>query len=256
MTMKSRFGLAFVGLILALPAVGYSAEYNFFEQSGKAGCLSVITESGQSDCKTLQKAKDDACNVSVENDIDKHERSIRTYREAKERLDRGQVAVADKDKLAETVRLLKEQLDRAKEAAKQGMAMAQNCVDARERVQKWFEGTAIPLTERTRDDALRTRKNLLDKLADTQKKQADAKSNREANPRNSSAQSDYDRATEEMRNAEKALAQFNEKYGQEVERHASRLIEHYKAEKASHEKPLAESKNRVENCKKIVDMSY
>jgi hypothetical protein len=256
MKMKSRFGLASVTLILAVPAAGYASEYNFFKQSGETGCLSIITESGQRECKSLQDAKNEACKVSVESDVDKHERAIKTYKESKEGLVRGQVAVAGKDKLTETVRLLKEQLDRAKKAAEEGLAIAERCVTARERVQNWFKDTGIPLTERTRDEALRIRKDLLDKLADTQKKQADAKSNRDAKPSDSSAQSGYDRATEDMRNAEKALAQFNEKYGQDVERHASRLIEQYKAEKDSHDKPLAETRNRVENCKKIVAMSY
>ena len=124
---------------------------------------------------------------------------------------------------------------------------------ARASVQKWFMETGIPLTERTRDDALRLRKDLLDKLADAQ---ADAKSKRDAKPGDSSAQSEYDRATEEMRNAEKALEQFNNKYGKDIERYASRLIDHYKSEKESHERPLTESRNRVESCKKVDNMSY
>jgi hypothetical protein len=145
---------------------------------------------------------------------------------------------------------------RAKEAADKGISIAQNCVTARENVQKWFRETGIPLTERTRDDALRIRKDLLDKLADTQKKQADAKSKRDAQPRDSSAQSDYDRATDEMRGAEKALAQFNEKYGKDIEHWASVLIDQYKSEAESHKKPLADAEARRENCKKVAGMSY
>jgi hypothetical protein len=154
------------------------------------------------------------------------------------------------------VRTLKEQLDRAKAAAREGTSLAQGCVTARENVQKWFMETGIRLTEQTRDDALRLRKDLLDKLSDAQRKQADAKSRRDAKPGDSSAQSEYDRATEEMRNAEKALEQFNNKYGKDIERNASRLIDQYKAEKQSHEKPLSEARNRVDNCKKVDNMSY
>jgi len=112
------------------------------------------------------------------------------------------------------------------------------------------------LTERTRDDALRQRKDLLDKLADAQKKQADAKSKRDAKPSDSNAQSDYDRATEDMRNVEKSLEQFNNKYGKDIERYASKLVAQYQEERASHERPLGEAKNRVDNCKKLDNMSY
>lgn len=116
--------------------------------------------------------------------------------------------------------------------------------------------TGIPLTERTRDDALRIRKDLLDKLADAQRKQADARSKRDARPGDSNAQSEHDRATEEMRNAEKALEQFNNKYGKDIERYAAKLIDQYRSEKESHERPLTEARNRVENCKKLDNMSY
>jgi hypothetical protein len=129
-------------------------------------------------------------------------------------------------------------------------------VSARENVQKWFMETGIPLTERTRDDALRIRKDLLDKLADAQRKQADAKLKRDAKPGDSSAQSEYDRATEEMRNAEKALEQFNNKYGKDIERYASKLIGHYRSEKESHERPLTQARNRAENCRRVDNMSY
>jgi hypothetical protein len=250
-----------IGAVIALGALGVAlparaAELNFYEQADKRGCESIITERGQSDCAAVQKRKDEACNVAIECEVDKQERAIAKYKEAKERLDGGQVNEADKDKLASTVRDLKDELDQRKEAARKGASLAEACVRAREEVQKWFMETAISLTERTCDDSLRLRRDLLDKLADTQKKQADAKAQRDANSGDSSAQSDYDRTTSDMRDAEKALEQFNSKYGKDIERYASKLIDHYKAENASHEKPLQESKNRTENCKKIDNMSY
>jgi hypothetical protein len=162
----------------------------------------------------------------------------------------------DKDKLKDTIRALKDELDVRKNDARKGTSIAQGCVTARENVQKWFMETGIPVTERTRDDALRIRKDLLDKLADAQRKQADAKSRRDAKPGDSSAQSEYDRATDEMRNAEKALEQFNNKYGKDIERYASKLIDQYRSEKESHERPLTEARHRVENCKKVDGMSY
>lgn len=258
--MKVKFGSMLVFAIavlgLGLTVAVYAAEYNFHEQAGLKGCDSVITERGQVECKGVQKAKDNACSVPVECDVDKQERLIVKYKEAKERLDRGQVADADRDKLNETVRLLKEQLDAAKNAARNGTSKAEGCVSAREHVQKWFIEVGIPLTERTRDEALRIRRDLLDKLTDAQTKLREARSKRDAKPGDSSAQSEYERATEEMRNVEKALEQFNNKYSKSIEHSASRLIDHYKAEKDSHDKPLSEAKNRVENCKKVDNMSF
>lgn len=254
--MKTKTGLVFGALTLGLAVAAYATEYNFYEQADRKGCASIITERGQSDCAAIQKRKDELCSVPVECDVDKQERMIAKYKETKERLDRGQVADADKDKLKESVRLLKEALDTAKNGARKGTSDVQACVTARENVQKWFMESGIPLTERTRDDALRTRKDLLDKLAAAQKAQAEAKAQRDAQPRDSNRQRDYDRATEEMRNVEKALEQFNTKYGKDVERYASKLIDHYKSERESHERPLSEAKNRVDNCKKVDNMSY
>ncbi len=253
---KIKVGMVLVTISLGLAAVVYASEYNFYEQADKKGCASIITERGQDECARVQRAKDDACSMPVQCDVSQQERLIANYKEAKERLDRGQVADADRDNLKDKVRLLKEALDANKDAARSGTSKAQGCVTARENVQKWFMETGIRLTEQTRDDALRLRKDLLDKLADAQRKQADAKARRDAKPGDSSAQSDYDRATEEMRNAEKALEQFNNKYGKDIERYASRLIDHYKAEKESHERPLTEARNRVDNCKKVDNMSY
>lgn len=259
-TRQSRLGrdvaLGVAVAILALGIVAQASEYNFYEQADKKGCASVITERGQNDCADVQKRKDDLCRIPVDCDPDRQEKTIEKYKEAKERLESGKVNDSDRDKLKDSVRDLKDDLDRRRDAARRGTSDAESCVRAREDVQKWFMESGIPLTERTRDDALRTRRDLLERLSDAQRKQADAKSKRDANPNDSSAQSDYDRATDEMRNAEKALEQFNAKYGKDIERYASRLIDQYKAEKESHERPLSEARNRVDNCKKVDNLSY
>ncbi|HLL25379.1 MAG TPA: hypothetical protein VK427_24755 [Kofleriaceae bacterium] len=243
-------------VMVCLGIAAQAAEYNFYEQADKKGCASIITDRGQTDCAAVQRRKDELCGVPVECDPDRQEKTIAKYKEAKERLDSGKVNDSDRDKLKDTVRDLKDELDRRKDAARRGTSDAHACVRAREDVQKWFLESAIPLTERTRDEALRLRKDLLDRLADAQRKQVAAKSKRDSNPGDSGAQSEYDRASEEMRNAEKALEQFNNKYGKDIERYASRLIDHYKSEKESHERPLSEARNRVENCKKVDNMSY
>jgi uncharacterized FlaG/YvyC family protein len=249
-------GAAVVAATVALGVAALASEYNFYQQADKKGCDSIITERGQGECAAAQKRKNEACSVPVECDPDKQEKTIAKYKEAKERLDSGAVNEADRDKLKETIRDLKDELDRRKEAAHRGVSDAQECVLAREAVQKWFIESGIPLTKQTRDEALLIRQGLLDKLAETQKKQAEARAKRDANPGDSSAQSDYDRATDEMRNAEKDLEAFNNKYGKDIEYYASKLIDQYTAEKEAHEKPLGEARNRVDNCKKVDNMSY
>ncbi len=151
---------------------------------------------------------------------------------------------------------MKDKLDDGKDKARKGGSIAQACVDARLNVQKWFTESGIPLTERTRDEAVRLRKGLLERLEDTREKQAAAKAKRDSKPGDSSANAEYERASDEMRAAEKALEQFNVRYGKDIERLADKLISHYKDEKDSHERPLTEARNRVESCKKIDNVSY
>lgn len=50
----------------------------------------------------------------------------------------------------------------------------------------------------------------------------------------SSARSDYERATAETLDAEQPLEQFNNKYGKDIERYAAKLIEHYENGKSEH----------------------
>ena len=257
--LKIKYWPGFVTLaafLLGLAVSVNASEYNFYQQADLKGCASIITERGQDECARVQRAKDDACRAAVECDAGKQERLIAKYRETKDRLDRGQVADADKDKIKDAVNALRAELDKGKNGARTGISVAQGCVTARENVQKWFMETGISLTEHTRDDALRLRKDLLAKLAETQKNQADAKAKRDAKPGDSNTQRDYERATDEMRGAEKTLEQFNTRYGKDIERYASRLIDQYKAERESHERPLSEARNRVENCKKVDSMSY
>ena len=100
---------------------------------------------------------------------------------------------------------LKDDLDQRKEQARRNTSLADTCVQRREDVQRWFEQKAIPITEHARDEALRERKDLLDKLADAQQKVRDAKDKRDARPGDSGAQDEYARAVDDLRAVEKAL---------------------------------------------------
>jgi hypothetical protein len=75
-------------------------EYNFYEQADEKGCSSIITERGQDECARVQRAKDDACNVPVDCDVDKQEWAIAKDKDAKDRFDRGQRAETRNDAMA------------------------------------------------------------------------------------------------------------------------------------------------------------
>ena len=245
------------GFLCALAmGVGVVLADNFEVYSGRKGCESIVKERERRECEDLSRRKNEICNVSASCDYDRHKRDIEEYNEAKKQLSDGRVADADKGKLEQKIRELKDKLDSRRAAAPDVMKIAQDCIDARARVQDWFKNTAIPVTERARDDAMRLRKDLVDKLKEADDRRAKAKDKRDANPNDSSAKDEYERAAQAYRDAEKALEQFNDKYGREVERHAGRLIDQYKEERDRHDEPTKQAQNRLQRCKDLRDLSY
>ena len=236
--------------------VGVVVADNFEVYSGRKGCESIVKDSERRDCQDLSRRKNEACNQTASCDFDRQKRDIDDYNEAKRKLSSGQIADADKSRLEQTIRELKDKLDARKAAAPDVMKIAQGCIDARAKVQDWFKSTAIPVTERARDDAMKLRKELLEKLKEADDRRAKAKEKRDANPNDSSAKDDYERAASAYRDAEKALEAFNEKYGRDVERHAGRLIDQYKEERDRHDQPTKEAENRRQRCKDLSDLSY
>jgi hypothetical protein len=236
--------------------VGVVLADNFEVYSGRKGCESIIKDSERRDCQDLSRRKNDSCNVSASCDVDRHKRDIEDYNEAKRKLATGQIADADKSRLEQTIRELKDKLDARKNAAPDVMKIAQGCIDMRARVQDWFKDVAISVTERARDDAMKLRKELVDKLKESDDRRQNAKNKRDANPNDSGAKDDYERAAAAYRDAEKALEAFNDRYGRDVERHAGRLIDQYKEERDRHDEPTKQAENRLQRCKDLTGMSY
>ena len=236
--------------------IGVGVADNFEVFSGRKGCESIVKDRERSECQDISRRKNEACNQTASCDFDRHKRDIEEYNEAKKQLADGRVADADKGRLEQKIRELKDKLDSRKSAAPDVMKIAQGCIDARARVQDWFKNTAIPVTERARDDAMKLRKELLDKLKEADERRSKAKDKRDANPNDSSAKDDYERASQAYRDAEKALEQFNDRYGREVERHAGRLIDQYKDERDRHDDPTKQAENRLQKCKDLVGLSY
>jgi hypothetical protein len=260
-TLNSRFihllatvaAIIMTALSVPLPARAFQ---NFHDQAGRKGCASIITVKGQEDCEKIYAEQTKMCGVSLDCDVKKHEATIKEYTEAKAKLASGKYNAAEKEVLEKSIANLKQELDANKEAARKGAQLAQQCLTARQNVQTWFKEEGAKITVEVRDRALAERRQLLEKLADAQKRQTAAKAAREAKPDDSSARSEYERTTGDMRNAENALAEFNRKYGTDIEESAQKLLNHYEAQAQSHETALKETGTAVENCKRIDNSSY
>lgn len=245
---------AVIAVVVGLGATARAQNFNAF--AAENGCKSIVSDRERSDCHDLQRNKDDTCNRMLDCDVDKQQRQIDKYNDAKKQLESGSINDSDKDRLRQTIRELKDDLDARKDGARRGIDPADRCVRARTDVQTFFEKTAIPVTERARDNALKERKDLLDQLASAQEKVRNAKDKRDKNPGDSSANSDYESAVSAMRDVEKKLEDFNNKYGKDIEYNANQIIRRFQDGKASHEKPIQDAKNRYENCKKLDNLSY
>jgi len=241
--------------VLVLLVQGRASAQNFEVQSGKRGCESMLTTTMGGACRSLSDAKDRICAQATDCEVDRQERTIAKYQEAQKRLDDGTLANADRGRQKDTIDQLKKEIDERREAARAGIGSAKSCVEAREVVQRGF-ATASQLTDDARRAALRERQERVVQLQDAQKKRDDAKVKRDANPNDSSARSDWERGSEAVREVEKQLEKFNDTYGKDIDRHADRLLQQYRDEAQSHQRPLDEAKNRVQNCEKVASLRY
>jgi hypothetical protein len=219
--------------LLCLFALGTGAAEadNFEVSSGKKGCESVIKERERSDCQALSRKKNETCNVSASCDLVKQKRQIDEYNAAKDKL--KTINDSDRSRLEQTIRELKDALDVRKSAAPDVEKIAQSCIDMRATIQDWFKNTAIPLTERARDEAMRARRDLVDKLKAAVERREKAKEKRDANPNDSSAKDDHERAASAHRDVEKELEAHNDRYGRDIERHAGRLVDPHRVQAGS-----------------------
>ena len=80
---------ASLGILLAVLFGIVAHADNFNERADKNGCDSIVTESGRNECSDAQRRKNEACNVGFDCDLDKQQRTIENYKDAKERLDKG-----------------------------------------------------------------------------------------------------------------------------------------------------------------------
>jgi hypothetical protein len=254
---KIPYGTRALILVVGLVVSSQWSEANNFKNAADyTGCNSIITDDGKAACREVQNEKNRQCNIKTEGDPVAHERLINEYKEAVDRFKDGKYAKSDEDNFKRSIRDMKQKIDDRKQAAVEGQRIANSCIKARDAVQTWFEKTAIPLTETTRNNALAERKVLLERLQEWEKRREDGKSRSEANRADLQAERDHEEARKKVGEAQEALRLFNEKYGPDVEYWADRLIRHYNDEKTNHDTPAKQAEQRLENLKKVEAMSY
>jgi len=259
MNRHVRTALTCAAFAQALLGASRTSLADHFENAyGRRGCDSSIRSSPRDKCFALQKNKDPACYVGDAScNPEKQEKDIAELHVLRARLDGVKNDDdTEKKRLNQQIRDLVTLLDARRAASGPAMKAAQACIDARLAVQDHFVSQVIPMTEKALDDAVRTRRELLDTLKAAEDRRRAAKEKRDANPDDSAIRSDYERASDEHRAAEKDLENFNYKHGRDIERNAGYLIHHYKDESVTHLKPIEETRNRYNNCDRLERLRY
>ncbi|MBX3160814.1 MAG: hypothetical protein KF773_32915 [Deltaproteobacteria bacterium] len=231
-----------------------SSANNFKEAAAEQGCRSLITKQERESCEAVQGEKNRICNRPTECEPRKQEEDIK---ELKDKIDRlPKMPEADKENFKRGIRDLHKEIKRRNEASKDGKTIAEGCVNARDSVQKWFEDVAIPLTERMKNAALTVRKEKLERLAKATETRRKTKERLDTAPSDDSARREHEQAVKEYSEAVREVEEFNKLYGPDIEYYADRLIRHYQYEKTNHDTPSRQADARLENCKKVMDMSF
>jgi hypothetical protein len=254
-------------VMMCLLTSGASAQ-NFYELSQKKGCESVMA-SHRSECVDLNNKKELACkSASGTCDLARHMEQIAEYKADVERLNRGEIAEADRESFKARIEKTRAELDQRKRDAEANERSARGCADARQAVYDFFDDDVIPDTERAAADAKKQRETLLDELDATEVLQASARSKRDelagASPETDRArydehvrmQAEYEKHAAAYRDSEKKLADFNQTYGKDIDHDLKGLLDYYKEEQEGHKIAIEEQKNRSENCAKVEYLSY
>jgi len=261
--MKSIPAIALLLICLAGPAHAQ----NFYALAKEKGCESVMP-SLRDECEKLDGAKSKACASEGNCEIGEHQSQIAEYKDAKERLEKGEVNESDKATLQTRIDKMKGELDARKAAAEANERAARSCADARQAVYDFFGSKVMPETDRAASDAASRRKTLVEELEKAKDNARAAKDERDtlagADPETdrarweeyNKAKDEYDGATEAARQAENNLGQFNSASGDDPADGGKRLLDYYKREQEGHKIAIDEQKLRSENCGKVEYMSY
>ncbi len=251
---KCGYGIWAALMIAVLVRTPWSSANNFKESADKKGCESILTRNEKDACDRVQGEKNKACNRATECEPDKQERAIKEYETALERL--KTMPDADKENFKRSTRDLFTTIDNRYKASIDGIKVSEECIKARDAVQKWFEDVAIPLTERMKSGAVQARRTFVEKYNDATKRRDDARKKLDEKPHDESLRREWEAAREAMAEAQKKIEEFDKQYGPDIEVYADKLVRHYQSEKTNHDTPSKQADARLENCKKVNNMRY
>lgn len=250
---KCRYGVWAALMIGVLVWAPWSSANNFKESSEKTGCKSILTRNELEACERVQGEKNATCNVRTDCDPDKQERAIKELETAIERF--KTIPEADKENYKRSIIEMRQKIEERYNQSTAGVKVAENCIKARDAVQKWFEDVAIPLTERMKSGAVSARKTLVEKHEEAVKRREEAKKKLDEKP-NDENRREWEAAREAVGVAQKKLEEFNTQYGPDIEYYADRLVRHYQSEKTNHDTPSKQAEARLNNCQKVNNMRY
>jgi hypothetical protein len=249
-----------VGLMLGLLAQGSSAnDKNFKAAADQTGCKSLITREGIEECQKVHGAKNTACNRSSTCELSKQESWAKDYDDLYRWWESEGSKLPDnsfKSDKQRQMRDLADKLTNGRAAATAGITVANECIAARNAVQKWFENVAIPLTERTKNELVPIRRGLVEKFNETKTKREEAKKKHEDKPNDDSLRREWEAARDANIEAGRKLDEFDKTYGPDIQYYYDRLISHYQSEKTNHDTPSQQAENRLANCEKTVKVEW
>ena len=261
MFTKTRVGcVMWAGLMLGLLSQGsWANDKNFKAAADQSGCKSLITKDGIEECKKVQDAKNTACNRSSECEPSKQEDWAKEYDELYRWWGNEGNKLPDNSFKSDKQRQMRDLVDKlvaGKNSATAGVTIANECIQARNAVQKWFENTAIPLTERTKNELGPIRRALVDKLNETKTKREDAKKKYEDKPNDDGLRREWEAARDANIEAGRKVDEFDKTYGPDIQYYYDKLISHYQYEKTNHDNPSKEADNRLVKCENTVKVEW
>ena len=255
-----------VVLLLSLLGTASLAQaQNFARLSGNRGCASVVTESLRRQCSNLHDVQVRECNASTRCELDDYKELLEEYEELEERIEDGDFAASDLDRMKDKLEDMERKIRSLRDQAEENVEQANRCIDAREEMQRFFMGVAVPATKRALDEAKDQREELLEALEEAEEANKEAREardeaqdeldddrgNRTLQDALKRAKDEYEDAHKAFNEAQKALAAFNEAHGKDIERHADRMLDHYEDENKSHQRPIDERRRGRDNCRQL-----
>jgi hypothetical protein len=259
--MLTKQRVAWVGVMLGLFSYSsWANDKNFKNAASYTGCASLITRDGIDACKAVQSAKNAACNRSSPCELDKQESWAKDYEVLWNWWDSSaQRDMPDNDFKRDKRRQMTElvaNLVAGRAQGNDGVTVANSCIQARNAVQKWFEDVAIPLTERTKNELVSIRKDLVDKFNETKTKREEAKKKYDDNPSDDDLRKEWEAARDANIEAGQKVDEFDKTYGPDITYYYDKLISHYNSEKTNHDTPSREAENRLSKCEKTVRVDW